>query len=619
MGQHLHWIDWIVIIFFLASILAVGSYFMRRASKGIDAFFVSGRSLPWYIAGASLVTTSFAADTPLWITSLIRQHGVYYVWQYWAPFIGGALAMMLFARLWRRMGVLTDIEFIEQRYSGSAAGVLRFFSGASLALFFCPLIIGWVTKAMEIITRSAMGLSPEHRIWTTIAVVAVALVTSTMAGLWGAVYADFLQFFVAIFGTILLAAAAVNRVGGLNAMVEQIIALKGSQATTLNIAPQFGSGPGQMSLWNAIGYFGILWIMVAQSGGYNAQRLLACKNVRHSSFAMMMHTIVYYGVICWPWIIVGVCSIIILPTLGEGVTDDNAYPRMIMVLMPVGLRGLVIAAMLAAFVSTMCTLFNWGSSYLVNDIYRRFIKRNASATHYVWIARAATVLMASAGGVISFIAHDIQQLLAISFVIGSGTVIVACMRWFWWRLNATGDLVATMAAWVIAPLLLFGKVFDGPARVLLGLDASVEFSTDPNLIGARMLFMVITVTAVAVIVSYCTPPTDMERLKEFVIRAKPMRFFWKPVIRQLSVEYHENESFERTMVSWFIAVICIGSLIFGIGKLLFGSRWLGIVLLCLFLGLLYVTICRINSDFVGDCDSTEGDAKIESGVTKHSK
>ena len=597
MTESLNLIDWIVIIAFIATMLAVGAFFTRKASGDIESFFISNRSLPWYIAGGSLIATSFAADTPLWITSLVRQYGVYYVWQYWAPMIGACLAIVLFARLWRRLGVLTDIEFLEIRYAGKAAKFLRFFSGITMALFFCPLIIGWVTKAMETIGREAMGLPPEYRIWTTIGVVGVALTLCTLSGLYGVVYTDFLQFLISTIGTGILAVLAIKHVGGLDAMVEKLSAMSEWNGHNLNIAPEIGSGPAQMSFWNAIGYFCILWVWVAVSGGYQAQRLLACKDQRHSTLAMFMHTVCYYGLVCWPWIIVALCSVIIFPSLGEGISNDNAYPRMIVTLLPVGLRGLVVAAMLAAFISTVSTMCNWGSSYIVHDVYKRFLVKKASDRHYVWIARISTVFMACAGGIISFIAKDIQQLLTISYLLGVAFTIVTILRWFWWRLNAQGDLIATVVAWTVIPLLLFTPLFNAPARTILGLQDDVNFNSDPNLLGARMTFVMVITSMTAIIASLLTKPTEMNVLKSFVTKARPFGFFWKPVIKELDAPYRSSEKLIRTFVSWLIALICVGSLIFGIGKFLLASRALGLSLLGVFAVTLVWTYIRINQDF----------------------
>jgi SSS family solute:Na+ symporter len=587
-------LDWVIIALYMLLTMALGLYFTRRAGKNTDSFFVSGRSLPWYLTGISMVATSFAADTPLWITSLIRERGVYYVWQYWAPAIGSALAIVLFARLWQRMGVLTDIEFLERRYSGRSAAVLRFWSGFSGAMFICPLTIGWVTKAMEIIFREAMGLSDEYRVWTTILVVVVALISCALSGLWGVIYTDFIQFFLALFGTIVLAGFAVYQVGGLDVMVSRLSSVTDWPGHDLTIRPSIGPGIGQMSIWNAIGFFGLLSVMVALAGAYQAQRILACRNGRHASFALLLHTILYYAFIAWPWIVVALCSLILMPDLGPGVTHDHAYPRMILQLLPMGLRGILIVALLAAYMSTISTLFNWGSSYLVNDVYQRFLVRSAAPRHYVNIGRIATLLMAVIGGWISFKAHDILQLLTIFYVLGAGLVVVGLLRWYWWRLNAVGELAGTITGWVLAPLILFGHILDEPVRRIFG--TSEAFSTDPNLTGARMVLMVFVVTLVAVVVSLRTKLTDEDTLRRFMLRARPFHLFWRPAMNRLGADYPEGETFSGTLVSWFLALTSVYSLLFGVGKLLLGSPGVGLICLAVFAVTLAVIHRRIGQD-----------------------
>jgi Na+/proline symporter len=600
MTESLHWIDWLIVIGFTLLTMVVGFYFTRRASKNIQSFFVSARSLPWHLVGISMIASAFASDTPLWVTSLIRRYGIYYIWQYWAPMIGASLAVVLFARLWRRMAVMTDIEFLECRYSGKTAGTLRFLQGTLRALLICPLVISWVTRAMEVITREAMALPDQYRVLTTFSIVAFALVMCVFSGLWGVVYTAFLQFIVATAGTIVLAWFAVARVGGLTAMVDKLSSMQDWPGHTLNILPSVGPGPMQMSIWNAVGYFGFFWMMVAVSGGYMAQRMLACKDSRHATLAMLLNSVLYYGVICWPWIIVGACSLIIFPNLGEGVSHDNAYPRMIVYLLPIGLRGMLVAAMLAAFVSTISTLFNWSSSYLINDVYKRFIYRDGSTKHYVLAARVGTILIGVLGGTISLFAANIQQLLMINYVVNMGLMTCDLLRWFWWRLNAKGNLAAVIVAYLLAPTIIFAKVFDAPARVLLNLPPEANFSSDLNLLGARMIFTIIIVTSTAVIVSLLTRPTADERLRDFIMRAKPFRFFWKSVIKRLNIEYQEHESFTRTIVSWILAVASVGSVIFGIGKLLLGQPKMGLFWIGLFCLCLWLTVRRINEDFADD-------------------
>ena len=598
MVEGLHWIDWLVVAGFLLVNVAIGLYFTRRAGKNIESFFISNRALPWYVAGLSLTIGGFASDTPLWISTLIRRYGIHYTWQWLAPFIGVALAAVLFARLWRRMRIVTDVEFLEIRYSGKAAGTLRFWEGASQAILLCPLIIGWVTKSMEVITRETMGLSPEWRIWTTVGVSVMAVIMCAFSGLFGVAYTAVLQFAVATIGSLVLAGYALYEVGGFGSMVEKLSALEGVwPGYQLNIAPNIGSEPHQMSVWNAIGYFGILWWFVALSGKFEAQKLLACKDGKNATFAMLLHGILHRCLVCWPWVIVGACSLIVLPTLGEGVSDDVAYPRMLVVLLPIGLRGLMVAALIAAFISTISALFTWGSSYIVNDIYKRFMFQNATDKHYVLISRLMTILLAVVGGAISFLAEEILQLTTAAYVIWSGIAVIGILRWFWPRLTALGDLCATFAVWIVAPLMLFGRVFDAPARHIFGLDASVELSRDMEFLGARMFIAALTTAITAVVVSLVTKKTDPKQLQTFVMRAKPFKVFWKRVIDQLDEPYQEHETLGRTLLTWLIVCLGMCSLIIGMGKLLFGSPLTGILCLIVFVVMIWITVQRINQDF----------------------
>ncbi|MCB9782265.1 MAG: Na+:solute symporter [Candidatus Omnitrophica bacterium] len=590
----MHFVDWLIIACYFLMTLVVGLYFTKKAGKDIDSFFVSNRSLPWYLSGVSLIATSFASDTPLWMTDLVRTYGVHYVWQYWAPALGGTMAVVLFARLWRRVGVLTDIELLEVRYSGKWAAALRFWTAFATALFFCPLIIGWVSKAMETITREAMGLPEEFRAWTTALVIAVALVSCMLSGLWGVVYTDFAQFLLAIFGTTVLAVISVQQVGGLEAMIDKLQTLEDWGGANLSLLPQVGSGPGEMSYWNFIGYFGILWIHVAQSGGFQSQRLLACRNPRDASFAMLTLSVLYYAVICWPWIIVALCSLILIPDLGAGVEQAVAYPRMVVTLLPAGLRGLLLVALLAAFMSTISTMLNWGASYIVNDLYKRFLVPDKTAHHYVTVGRWTTFLMAVVGGVISYLGDSILQLVFIAFVLWGGFAVIGVMRWFWPRMNALGELAASVAAYTLAALMVVGGVFDDWGRRVMGFET--DLSSDPNLLGARMLFMVVVMVALAIGFTYLAPRTRDEKLKEFLLRARPFHYFWKPTMQRLGIEYEEGEHIGRTIVSWILILVSVYGLLFGVGQALLGRPWIGLGCVVVFLVSLWISVKRIEKD-----------------------
>lgn len=613
---NLSWLDLIVFGGFLLAVFGLGLSFAKRAGVDLSAYFLSGRSLPWYVAGSSMVATAFASDTPLWVTNLVRLYGIHYIWQFWAPIIGSALAMVYFGRKLRRLGFLTDIEFLECRYGGTTARVLRSWSGLFGACVMCPLISAWVIKAMDTISREALGLPDEYRVVTTFAIVGLTVIMCSASGLFGVVMTDFLQLLISIGGSLLLAVLAVRAVGGLDVLVAHLSSLESWSGRELSLLPSIGSGAGQMSVWNFIGYFGILWLLVGTSGGHMAQRLLASKSSLHASGAQLMHTVVYYGLMAWPWVIVALCSLVLLPDLGTE-NQAAAYPRMLVQLTPSGIRGLLLAGMVAAFISTLSTLYNWGSSYLVNDLYRRHVNPQAGDQTSVIIARVATVVLAVAGSIISLLADNIQQILSVAFVVGAGGAGVAVLRWLWWRLNGRGDIASLIVNWMAASALLFLRAFDAPARWLLGLEPGISFATDPHLLGARMLFMFVLVISTAVIVSLLTPPEPMTLLRSFLWRARPFAFGWRPVIRGLDRPYEEIETWPRTLASWGIALGCGLCLLCGIGQLLLGSTPGGAALLVAFVLLLFITIRRLRQDYARErlLEQREANRAVDSMVS----
>lgn len=584
----MHWIDWIIVACFMGLNISIGIYFSRRGGKNVDSFFVSGRSLKWYIAGASMIATSFAADTPLWVGALVRQYGIHAAWQYWTPLIGCALAVVLFGRMWRRTGVVTDNEVLEMRYTGKAAQALRGITAAVGALLICPMIIGWVCKAMVTIAQEALGISGQTlmifgaeipaEMVVTIIVMTCAVIVSCTGGIMGAAYSDFIQFLLATAGAIMLAWLSVREVGGLKSMVDQLSSNSDWMGNSLNIAPQISmqitSEPpaGTMSIWNVIGFFVILWWGNAICGGYQAQRVLACKDTRHASNALLMFTIIYFAVLSWPWITVSLASIIVFPDMGEA-GHDAAYPRMLLQILPLGLRGIMIGTLIAAFTSTIQTMFNWGSSYIVNDLYRRFLIKKGSDKHYVRISRVITVLVAIGGGLIAFNADNIQQLLAIFYVVGAGGMVVGALRWLWWRINAIGEIAAFIVNWVAGILMLFGHVLfgvetpllDKPMSWLLRLPEGVSFTNDYDLLGARMFFMVFVGLITVLVVSLCSPPADKERLKEFVKHTRIHRPGWGPVIRGID-GYRPAQTVPQILFDWVLVMATVCALLFALSN-----------------------------------------------------
>jgi Na+/proline symporter len=435
-----------------------------------------------------------------------------------------------------------------------------------------------------------------------------ALLLCAFSGLYGVVYTDFVQFIIATGGAFLLAWLSVVHVGGLESMVDQLAAREDWLGHSMNLAPEIRmkvtseGGPGAMSIWNVIGYFGILWWGVALSGGYQAQRILACKNTRHASNAMLMHTIVYYAVVSLPWVVVALASLIVFPDMGEA-GHDAAYPRMILKILPPGLRGIMIAAMIAAFISTMSTLFNWGSSYIVNDLYRRFLHPGASDKHYVRVSRIVTFLVAMGGGIISFYADNIQQLLQIFYVVGGGAAVVGATRWLWWRINATGELWAFVMNWVVATLMLFGHnifglsepLLDGVMGWLLWLEPDVSFTNDYDLLGARMLFMTVVGLVTVVAASLATPPTDTERLKEFVMKTRIFRPGWRTITCQIP-GYVTAHPVPTVLIDWALVVATVCSLLFALNNVVRYEPVVSAGLFLLFVVLLLIVLYRTRRE-----------------------
>lgn len=586
--------------------MGIGLLFTKKASANIASYFVSGRTLTWYVCGMAWVASGFASDTPLWVSALVRSQGIHYAWKYWAGLIGWTLAAVLFARLWRRLGVVTDVEILENRYDSKIGSFLRVWEGGFKALIYCPLVIAWVVKAMEVISREAMGLPEEYQLLTTVIVIGLGLIMCTMAGFMGVVATGAVQFIIATLGTILLAFMAVQHVGGLDQLVSHLKGLDGWAGQDLNFIPRPGDGstPGTMAIWNIVGLFGVLWWSAAYCGDYAAQRVLACKDTRNSSLGVLFFSLLYFPVMAWPWLLVGLCSLVTFPlemgangvlidTLG-----DSAYPRMMVEVLPIGLKGFLVAALVAAFISTITTLFNWGSSYTVNDIYRRFLVKGAADKHYVRVSRIATVGIAVLGGCISYYAVSIEQLLKISWVILPASTVVGLLRWLWWRQTAAGDLAGTIIAWLLGStlaVLSFEKIawtasprefIDRLAMSVfqhLGASSDASFILSDELLGARMLLLTLLVAGTSVVVSYMTKPTSMTHLAEFARRARPPKFLWGRVIKEADLDYPSPETFGRILGSWFLAATSVTSLLFAIGKFLLGEPGLGAINLILFI------------------------------------
>jgi solute:Na+ symporter, SSS family len=566
-------IDWIIIIAYLVGAMWIGIYFSRRASGSIDDYFLAGRKLPWWLAGTSLVATTFAADTPLVVSGFIRKGGIYENWFWWSAAMGFMLGVVFYARLWRRSAVLTDLEFIELRYSGKPAAVLRLFMGVYMGILANCITMGWVMLAMGKVATAAFGW-PE-----TIAVplgggeivlsgravllailILVALSYTMLSGMWGVVMTDLMQFAIAMLGAIALAWIVMADMGGPAQMVQTIRAA-GVEDRVFHFIPDFdftGTEAARLAAFTFIVYIAIQWWAGTRGANLGNQRLLAAKDETHATYMMIWGSVAHYVIRPWPWIVVGLASLVYFP-VAAGEDAELAYPRMMVQFLPQGLRGLMVVAFIAAFMSTMDSHLNWGASYLVNDMYKRFINRNASNRHYVAASRVATLVLICLAAMAAWQMTSIEGAWKYLATLGGGIGLVVLLRWFWWRINAWSEISALATSAVLTNILPFMEP--------LGV---------PNNFATHLTIVVASATIVWVIVTLLTAPVDERQLIEFFRRVRPGGC-WGPIARRFPDVQQDNVA--RGWPAWFAGVICIYAGIFGIGYLCLAQYGRGLVAL----------------------------------------
>jgi solute:Na+ symporter, SSS family len=558
-------LDWLIIAAYFLLSTGLALAFAKRAGKGIAEFFVSGRSLPWWLAGTSMVATTFAADTPLAVTGMVASHGVAGNWLWWSMVMSGILTVFFYAHLWRRAEVLTDVEFAEIRYAGRPAAVLRAFRALYLALPINLIIIGWVNLAMVKILGVALGIPP---VYALAFLFAVTMAYSAAAGLWGVVVTDFLQFGIAMTGSIILAVYAVNAVGGIDGMVARLPEHYGSAEAALSFLP--GTGAVWMPLTAFLAYLAVQWWATSYpgsepgGGGYVAQRIFSARTERDGMLATLWFNIAHFAVRPWPWILTALAVVLLYP----GSADPGAdYVRAVVDLLPSGLRGLMLAAFAAAYMSTIGTQLNWGASYLVNDLYLRFVNPDASARTAVRWSRVATALLFLLSGGVTWWLHragSIEAAWRILIALGAGTGLVYILRWYWWRINAWSELSAMAAALVAFMLFTVGGVFD---------------PVDP-LDGAYLMLATTAVTTVVwLTVTWLTRPVDDATLLAFYRRVRPGGPGWRRVAAAGGFPREPIASGALSWVNWVAGVTSVYATLFGVGRLLFGPRWQAIVFL----------------------------------------
>lgn len=550
----------IIIVYFLFVII-IGLKFSGRASQNIEEFFVSGRKLPWWLAGTSMVATTFAADTPLAVTGLVAAHGIAGNWLWWNMVMSGLLTVFFYAHLWRRSGVLTDVEFAEIRYGGKPAAFLRGFRALYLAIPINSIILGWVTLAMVKIIGISTGLDK----WTAVIIcLLITLIYSMLSGLWGVVITDFFQFFIALTGAVVLAFYAVDYVGGLEQLYLKLDQLEGGRAQILSFFPEIGSA--WMPLTAVFVYLAVNWWASwypgsePGGGGYIAQRIFSARDERHGVLATLWFNIAHYTIRPWPWIMVALASLVLYPDLAD---KESGYVLLIVDSLPSGLRGLLLASFAAAFMSTISTQLNWGSSYLVNDFYKRFINKTASDRHYVMISRVATVVILVCSAFATMAMDTISGAWKFLMAIGAGAGLVYILRWYWWRINAWSEISAMIASFVISLLLQF---FFG-------------FSTeDPNDFSFLMMITVAGSTLIWVIVTFVTAPETNEVLIGFYKKIQPAGTLWKKVYQPNGLK-PSSDSLILSLRDWIYGLVLIYSFLFASGNFLFGRTLYAVILL----------------------------------------
>ncbi len=563
--------DWLIIAGYFALSIAIGLYYARRAGKSTEEFFLSGRNLPWWLAGLSMVATTFAADTPLAVTELVAVRGIAGNWLWWNMAIGGMLTVFFYAHLWRRAGIMTDLEFIEIRYSGKAAAFLRGYRALYLGLFMNAIIMGWVNVEFGTILEGMFGI-PHHEVfWYIAAAMIFTAVYSSLSGLWGVAVTDAVQFVIAMAGCIILAVIVVNspEVGGLASLQAAL------PEGTLNLLPVIGSveegATGVLALSSGafFAYVGIQWWASwypgaePGGGGYVAQRMMGTKNERHSVFSVLFFQIAFYCLRPWPWILVALAAVVLYPQL-TAETAKLGYIYAMNDYLPAGLKGLLVAAFFAAYMSTIATHLNWGTSYIIHDFYRRFISVSRDEKHYVLVSRITTVLLMLASLLLTLFITSISGAWQFIIECGAGLGLVLLLRWYWWRVNAWSEITAT-----IVPVLAYTLI---TVNNLLRPEQTIEF---PN-----SMFLIVSTTTVSwIIVTLLTRPADSAVLEAFYLRVRPSGF-WKP-LRLQHPEIRSDGGTAYRLLGWILGVLLIYSVLFLLSEIFFGDTggillWAGI-------------------------------------------
>ena len=579
-------IDWAIVIGYFALSMGIGLVFTKKGGGSIEEYFISGRNVSWWLAGASMVATTFAADTPLVVTGLVFNNGVAGNWLWWNMLMSGMLTVFFFARLWRRAGVMTDVEFAELRYSGKPAAALRGFRALYLAIPINLIILGWVTRAMIKILTISLGLRDVHLGGLTISgdIVAVGIcfvitvAYSAGAGMWAVLWTDLVQFVIKMTAVIILAVFAVRAVGGMDALVAGLSAKFGSSNAAISVLPVRVTPNGlEAYTWMPLLALAVFlsvqwwaaWYPGAEpgGGGYVAQRIFSSKTERDGVLATLFFQVAHYAIRPWPWIITGLATVLLYPA-GIGAAHDHeaAYVQAFVDLLPTPWRGFMMAGFAAAYMSTVGTQLNWGASYLVNDFYKRFVNKDASEKHYVAVSRWATVLLFLGSVFVTMNLTTVEGAWKFLLALGSGTGLVLILRWYWWRINAWSEISAMVASFLVSITAIAAFKGRFPAGDLRA-DAWV------------MLTTVLVSTIIWVSVTFMTAPEPESKLESFYQRVRPGGPGWRRISDRLGYGGESIPGGALAWTNWLAGIVAVYASLFGIGKLIFGETMTGLIML----------------------------------------
>jgi Na+/proline symporter len=578
-------LDWAAIAGYLLITLVLGLYFRRKSAQSTADYFVSGRQVSWWLAGTSMVATTFAADTPLAVSGLVYTQGVAGNWLWWSFLPSGMMTVFLFARLWRRSGLITDVQFAELRYHGKPAAFLRGFRAVYLGLLMNCLILGWVTKAMVNIISTSLGISDAK----ALAICVFFLMPFTgiyvsLGGLWGVLWTDLFQFVLKMAIVIAVAWYGVHAVGGMPQLLEKLAAkrsLVGSHASDITaLLPDFSRGLTGEALWTlpvitfvvhlAVQWWAF-WYPGAEpgGGGYIAQRIFSARDERHGLLSVLWFNLAHYALRPWPWILTALAAVVLYPGLAQ---PERGYMLVATQHTPHALLGILLAGFMAAFMSTVATQLNWGSSYLVEDFYRRFVKKDANEAHYVNASRLATIFLVVAAAGVSMQLQSVSEGWKIVLELGAGTGGVYLLRWYWWRVNAWSEISA-MAAALVATLALHNHAlwmsFSGRPVPFQG--------SDPVVFAKTTLCTTGVTTLVWLAVTLLTAAEPQQTLVDFYRKVRPDVRGWGPVARASGVE-ETTRDLAQNLSSWLIGCVFVYSALFSIGQICFGRMGPGLVL-----------------------------------------